>query len=151
MSHKLIVDDFLALAYCSSMKTMKIEDHIQYWLDSADNDLDAAKSLFLSKKYDWCLFIGHLVLEKILKAFYVLNNENKIPPKTHNLLKIVRAADVSLSKEQIIFLDEVNDFNLEVRYPEYKREFYKICTREFAEKYFQKIEEFASWLKSRIK
>jgi len=97
---------------------MKIEDHIKYWLDSADNDLDAAKSLFLSEKYDWCLFIGHLVLEKILKAFYVLNNKNEIPPKTHNLLKIAEAVDINLSKEQIVFLDEINDFNLEVRYPE---------------------------------
>ncbi|MCD6584908.1 MAG: HEPN domain-containing protein [Desulfobacteraceae bacterium] len=88
---------------------MKIEDHIKYWLDSADNDLDAAKSLFLSEKYDWCLFIGHLVLEKILKAFYVLNNKNEIPPKTHNLLKIAEAVDINLSKEQIVFLDEVND------------------------------------------
>jgi len=128
---------------------MKIDDHIKYWLDSADNDLDAAKSLFLSEKYDWCLFIGHLVLEKILKAFYVLNN-NEIPPKTHNLLKIAEAADIDLSEEQIVFLDEVNDFNLEVRYPEYKSEFYKLCTKEFAEKYFHEIEEFASWLKSRI-
>ena len=66
------------------------------------------------------------MLEKVLKAFYVLNNENAIPPKTHNLLKLVDSADIELSKEQIIFLDEVNDFNLEVRYPEYKREFYKL-------------------------
>ena len=131
-------------------ETVKIEDQIKYWLDSADNDLDAAKILFSSGKYDWCLFVGHLVLEKILKAFYVLKNENEIPPKTHNLLKLADSTDIELSKEQIIFLDEVNDFNLEVRYPEYKREFYKLCTKEFAEKYFHEIEEFASWLKSRI-
>ena len=34
-------------------ETVKIEDQIKYWLDSADNDLDAAKSLFSSGKYDW--------------------------------------------------------------------------------------------------
>jgi len=78
---------------------MKIEDHIKYWLDFADNDLDAAKSLFSSGKYDWCLFVGHLVLEKILKAFYVLKNKNEIPPKTHNLLKITDSTDIELSKE----------------------------------------------------
>ncbi|MBU1262965.1 HEPN domain-containing protein [bacterium] len=33
--------------------------------------MDVAETLFQNKKYDWCLFIGHLVLEKILKAFYV--------------------------------------------------------------------------------
>lgn len=35
-------------------------------------------------------------------------------------------------------------------YPEYKREFYKICSREFTENYFSKIQDFSKWLKSRI-
>ena len=43
-----------------------------------------------------------------------------------------------------------NDFNLEVRYSEYKREFYKICTKNFTDNYFLKIQEFAKWLKSQI-
>ena len=55
-----------------------------------------------------------------------------------------------LIEDQKLFLDEVNDFNLEVRYPEYRSEFYKFCTREFAEGYFNKIKEFVSWLTSQI-
>ncbi len=129
---------------------MDLEKHITYWIESADNDLSASMSLYHSGKYDWCLFIGHLVLEKLLKAFFVLNNQNQIPPKTHNLNKLAALSKIDLSQEQILFLDEVNDFNLEVRYPEYKREFYKICTKEFTENYFSKIQEFAKWLKSRI-
>ena len=62
---------------------MKVDDHIKYWLDSADHDLDTAESLFSAGKYDWCLFLGHLVLEKVLKALYVKDNENRMPPKTH--------------------------------------------------------------------
>ncbi|HED08412.1 MAG TPA: HEPN domain-containing protein [Ignavibacteria bacterium] len=67
---------------------MTQEEHIKYWLDSAEHDLDTANTLFSSGKYDWCLFISHLVLEKLLKAFYVKNNHNKIPPKTHNLVRL---------------------------------------------------------------
>ena len=52
--------------------------------------------------------------------------------------------------DQQLFLDEVNDFNLEVRYPEYRSEFYKFCTQEFAESYFIRIKEFVSWLRSQI-
>jgi hypothetical protein len=40
---------------------MKIEEHIKYWVESADHDLDSAESLFAAGKYDWSLFIGHLV------------------------------------------------------------------------------------------
>jgi len=130
---------------------MDTKEHIKYWVDSAEHDLMASESLFSSCKYDWCLFVGHLVLEKLLKALFVLNNNNKIPPKTHNLTKLAKTSKLKLSAEQILFLDEVNDFNLEVRYPEYKREFYKICTKNFTDNYFSKIQEFAKWLKSQIK
>ncbi len=34
---------------------------IGYWVDSAAHDLDVAETLFKSGKYDWCLFIAHLV------------------------------------------------------------------------------------------
>ncbi len=129
---------------------MNIEEHVNYWLDSAENDLGAAEQLFLSTRYDWCLFISHLVVEKALKAYFVYTNDNRIPPKTHNLLKLAEKSSLVLTEDQRLFLDEVNDFNLEVRYPEYRREFYKLCTREFAEGYFIKIKEFSKWLASQI-
>ena len=129
---------------------MNVEDHANYWLDSAQNDLSAAEQLFLSAKYDWCLFIGHLVIEKTLKAYFVYTNDHKIPPKTHNLLKLAEKSNLSLTEEQKLFLDEVNDFNLEVRYPEYRREFYKLCTKDFTEHYFTKIKGFSLWLTSQI-
>lgn len=47
---------------------MTKEEHITYWLERAAHDLETAESLFQSEKYDWCLFLAHLVLEKSLKA-----------------------------------------------------------------------------------
>ena len=130
---------------------MKIEEHIQYWVESAEHDLDSAESLFVAGKYDWCLFLGHLVLEKILKALYVQDNQNQLPPKTHNLVKLAENTNIVLSADQNFLIDEVNDFNLEVRYPEYKREFYKKCTKNFAEPYFVRIKEMFQWIKSQLK
>ena len=90
------------------------------------------------------------MVEKTLKAYFVYKNDNKIPPKTHNLLKLAEMSDLTLTEDQRLFLDEVNDFNLEVRYPEYRNEFYRLCTREFAEGYFTRIKEFVTWLTSQI-
>lgn len=129
---------------------MTKDEHVAYWLESAKHDLDTAESLLVADKYDWCLFIGHLVLEKVLKAIFVFNKENKIPPKTHNLVKLAELSLVKLTNDQKIFLDEVNDFNLEARYPDYKMEFYNRCTKDYASEYFDKIKEFYKWLKSRI-
>ena len=130
---------------------MKLEDHIQYWLDSAAHDWDTAENLFSAEKYDWCLFLGHLVLEKILKAIFVQDNNNQLPPKTHNLIKLAENTHISLTEEQKFLLDEINDFNLEARYPQFKNEFYKKCTKPFTESYFKQIESMAKWLKSQIK
>jgi HEPN domain-containing protein len=127
---------------------MTKDEHIKYWLKGAEDDLSAAESLFNAQKYNWCLFIAHLVLEKMLKAIFVLRNDNKIPPKTHNLVKLTELSSLDLTEEQLIFLDEVNSFNLESRYPDYKNEFYKKCDKEFTEEYLIKIKEFYKCLKS---
>jgi HEPN domain-containing protein len=130
---------------------MKIEEHIQFWIESADNDLDTAQKLFEAEKFDWCLFLGHLVLEKALKAHYVQDNENQMPPRIHNLVKLAEKTRIPLSEENRVFFDEVSDFNLQVRYPEYKREFQKKCTSEFCDEKFTKIKEHYKWLKSQLK
>ncbi len=130
---------------------MNIDEHIHYWLNSADHDLDTAEALFAAEKYDWCLFLGHLVLEKALKAIYVRDNQNQLPPRTHNLLKLAENTNLVLSDEQIMLLNDVNNFNLEVRYPDYRHEFYRQCTKEFAEKYFTQIKEQYLWIKSQLK
>ena len=129
---------------------MTKDDHITYWMKGAEEDLSAAEILFLAEKYNWCLFIAHLVLEKMLKSFFVLRNDNSVPPKTHNLLKLAEKSFLELTDEKRIFFDEVNSFNLEARYPDYKNEFHKKCDREFAGNYLAKIKEEYSWLKSLI-
>jgi len=129
---------------------MKKSNHIKYWLDSARHDMETARGMFQTKKYDWSLFIGHLVIEKVLKAFWVRDNSNNFPPRVHNLVKLAEQTRVILSEDQKLFLMDINDFNLEVRYPDYKLKFYKMCNKRFTAKYFKKIEELYLWLKKRI-
>ena len=128
---------------------MSIEEQIKYWIDGAEHDLTAAEHLLESGDYLWCLFVGHLVLEKMLKAIY-LRDRKEIPPRTHNLLALARSVGLNLIQEQVEFLSRVNDFNIEARYPSFEGQFYKSCTREFALENFKKIKEFYQWLKSRI-
>ena len=47
---------------------MDIEKQVDYWKKSAEHDLSAAESLLKDEKFDWALFLGHLVLEKALKV-----------------------------------------------------------------------------------
>lgn len=121
---------------------MTKDEHISYWLETAQHDLDTAEALFKVKKYDACLFFGHLVLEKTLKALWVKSNkEEKFPPKIHNLLKLASQTNARLNKEQKAFLGLVDTFHLETRYPDYRMAFYKQCTQDFTDKNLSQIKE----------
>ena len=99
---------------------MTKEEHRRYWILSATHDLESAESMFDSQRYDWCLFAGHLALEKILKAIYVDRNESEIPLKIHNLVRLAELSKIALTEEQRFDLDTINDFNIQARYPDYK-------------------------------
>jgi HEPN domain-containing protein len=105
--------------------------------------------MFESKRYDWCLFIAHLVIEKVLKAFWVRDSAEDVP-WIHNLSKLAKETRLNLSEEQKKLIDEIATFNIQARYPDQKFEFYKRCTKEFTTIWFQKIKDFYQWLLSQI-
>ena len=130
---------------------MTIQEHINYWLASAEYDLNAADSLFQAGYNNWCLFLGHLVLEKTLKALFVQTSNNLVPPKIHNLLKLALLSNLELTEKQSKFFADVNRFNIEGRYAEFKQELFNISTKDFTYIYFEKIKEQFQWLKSQLK
>jgi len=125
------------------------EENISYWIESSDNNAFTMHNLFNSKDYDWSLFIGHLVIEKLLKAYYVKHRDGNYP-QIHDLLRLADRAVLILSNEQKDILDEVTGFNISVRYEDYKKEFRNKCTVEFAKEYIDKIEEFRKWIKKKL-
>ena len=120
---------------------MTKQEHIAYWLTTAKRDVDSMNNLLLSKEYQWSLFVGHLAIEKLLKAFWVRNNDELTPPRTHNLLVIAAQSKLTLSEEERELLADVNEFNMESRYPDYKQSFYKKSSREFASSYVSRIKD----------
>jgi len=130
---------------------MTKDEHIKYWRESAQHDLESAEIIFDSGRYDWCLYVGHLALEKILKALFVEKNNNSIPPKIHNLVRLAELSKIELNDDQKFLLDKINDFNIQTRYPDYNLEFYKRCNAEYASEHMNKIKEFYTWFNSLLK
>ena len=64
----------------------------EHWITTSDNDYKTMKNLFKSKDFHWSLFIGHLVLERLLKA-YISKLTRSHAPFTHDLRR--------LSKKQV--------------------------------------------------
>ena len=125
---------------------MKKSDLIKYWIDSSDRDFTTMEHLFEKEDYQWSLFIGHLVIEKLLKAYFVKNIDSKHPP-IHNLLRLAERANLQLCEERKDILVTVTTFNIQARYDDYKLAFYKTCTREYTEKWINEIKGLRKWIK----
>lgn len=129
---------------------MEQDDVVNYWVETANSDFRTMLNMYESKDYHWSLFMGHLVIEKLLKAIYV-KKHGEHPPKTHDLLRLAKEAEVQTTEEQMDVLDLATTFNINARYPDYKRSFYKKCTQEFTAANIEKIKELRTWLLSLIK
>lgn len=128
---------------------MTREEKVAYWLTSAEQDWTVAGHLFEKQDFSYALFLGHLTLEKMLKAV-IASRQDETPPLTHRLPFLAERAGLELSLEQLELLEAVTDFNLEARYPDEKFSFQKKCTREFTASYLAQIEEMQRWLRQRL-
>ena len=124
---------------------MDKEELITYWTETAEQDYETMMHLYESKDYHWSLFIGHLVIEKLIKAIYVQNVNNNVP-RIHDLLRLADKALLPVIDEQKDILDMITTFNISARYPDYKRSFYNKCNSNFTTESIDKIKELRLWL-----
>ena len=100
-------------------------DLMNYWIESSDEDYNVMNVLYRNKKNSYCLFFGHLVIEKLLKALYANRNKNAPhAPKSHDLLYLAEKTKLELTERQEDLLDTITRFNMNARYDNYKKEFY---------------------------
>jgi len=118
---------------------------VKYWIDSSQQNYNTMNNLLKSKDYSWALFIGHLVLEKLLKAHYVKKKQTHAF-YTHDLLRLSRKMDLMMPDDYVEWLDEISTFNLNARYDNYKQNFYRRCTKEFTMEWIERIEIIRAWL-----
>ncbi|MFN0036518.1 MAG: HEPN domain-containing protein [Saprospiraceae bacterium] len=123
-------------------------EHIEYWKATAEKDWGAAQVLLKKRMYPQALFFGHLVLEKLLKAHFVKDNAEDFPPKTHNLVRLAAKTALEMNEDDFGFLEEMNDYQLEGRYPDYLLSIYRTATKSVTVEVFEKIDTFRQWLLS---
>ena len=123
-------------------------DLMEYWFKGADEDYDTMLYMKAGKKNTWSLFMGHLVIEKLLKGLYAKNNPNEpIAPKTHNLILLSQKANLEVPTEIREKIQIINTFNISARYDDYKRTFEEKCTDDYTSEQVKNVEEVRKWLK----
>ncbi len=78
---------------------MDKKEVLKYWIESSENDFSAMDHLFEKGDYSWSLFIGHLVIEKLLKSLYI-QNVDITPPFIHDLVRLSEKVGLSLQRSK---------------------------------------------------
>ncbi len=128
---------------------MTNDEIVQYWLTEAEESLTVADHLVAKGDYSYALFFGHLAVEKILKALYVERHHKNVL-RTHDLGRLANRVNLPLDDTRADQLDVMTTFNLEARYPDYKRAFRNKCTPEYTQKWMQIVKENFKWLRSHL-
>lgn len=126
-----------------------VEKTITYWRKGATYDLSVARAMFKAKKYPYALFMGHLALEKLLKALFVKNTKTHAPI-THSLPLLAEKSKLSPPDSVKLKLREFMEFYFEARYPNEQKAFYAQCTRAYTSKNLKEIRKVFQWLKKQL-
>ena len=130
-------------------RTINIQEIKEYWMEEASEALNVAWHLYEKNDYSYALFFGHLAIEKLFKALHVVR-KGEHAPYIHNLQRLAEIIGIDVTEEQEESLTRITRFNLEARYPDQKRNFRKMCTKEFTKNELDQIQEMFTWLKSML-
>jgi HEPN domain-containing protein len=133
------------------MDKVKTEQLVKYWQESSLMDFQTAEDIFeKTKNYVAVLFYLHLSIEKIIKAFYVYKKNNHAP-FSHNLLYLSKESGLDVTEKDILLLSEINEFNLESRYPDEKFSIYKKAGKTFTGKYLKEGKKLREWISEKLR
>ena len=144
------VDKIFTPCYNRPMSNKDVIELLRHWSDMADYDMKTAQNMFDAKRYPYVLFMCHLSIEKLLKAI-IVKQTNKHAPYTHNLVELGKNSGIDFKETQQILLADLKEFNLEARYPEWKKDFYKKANRKYTEEYLLQTKALFIWLKKYLK
>ena len=128
---------------------LDIDKIVNHWIETSDDDFKTMLTLFRSNIYHWALFMGHISLEKLLKAYLVRKNQQHAP-FTHNLYRLAELGGLEISEEYAEWLFKITSFNLNARYDDFKKEFYTMCTIDFTKEWIEKIKTLQHWIKQKL-
>ena len=129
---------------------MNKSDYIAYWKVTAHKDWEAVGHLFEKGDCLHALFFAHLVLEKLVKAHFVKDNTSDLPPRTHNLLLLISQTTLSPSMDHLRLLSQMNQFQIDGRYPDYKLTMFKIATEAYTKALLDEVNLLKQWLDNNL-
>lgn len=120
------------------------------FLFSSEYDFTTAQHMLKTGRYVYVVFMCHIAIEKILKAI-VAEVTDKIPPKTHNLVYLIKLANLSIPQEFFDFIAKINNSSVVMRYPEDFKMLITSYPEEIVREYLENTEKVLKWLRQNEK
>lgn len=128
-----------------------MNEKVKYWLDLSDYDYETAVAMQQSGRYLYVGFMCHQTMEKILKAYFNLNNPEPAP-YTHSLSYIAKKAGIyeSFTNAYKDLIDILEPLNIQTRYPSQKEKLLQALTKEKCEEILENTKELTLWIKTKL-
>lgn len=95
-------------------ENLDVDKVLAHWLRTSEEDFNTMEHLLQSRDYHWALFMGHIVVEKLLKAC-VVKNTGGHAPFTHDLSRLAKISQIEFTSEHLDWMDTITRFNMNAR------------------------------------
>ncbi len=119
------------------------------WLKQAEYDLETAEYLFSGGRYVYSVFMCHLSIEKALKGLYEIIIGD-FPPKTHNLLYLLKKIDKKPEEALTQFIITLNQISITTRYPDTLEKAQEYFNLEKTSHILSQTHEVIIWIKKQL-
>ena len=116
------------------------------FLSSSEYDLTTAKNMLETGRYVYVIFMCHMAVEKTLKAI-VAEITDKVPPRTHNLIYLIKLSDLHIPQDLFDFIAKINNASVVTRYPENFKKLLEAYPEDIAKEYLKNTEKVLQWLR----
>ena len=148
----LILPLFVKIQDFTLLKELfRLRQEVKDWIESSEYDFETAKAMFKAGRYNYCIFMCHQAVEKLLKALIIFINK-EFPPKTHNLIILLEEIDHYPDKEMQTIILKLNPHYMVSRYPDAAGgPSHKMYNDQIASEFLKDTEKVMEWLKQKMK
>lgn len=123
------------------------KDYLQ-WLKQSDYDLNTANAMFQAERYFYAVFMCHLSIENAQGLLQF--KHGGLPPKTHNLIRLLHKANVTPNESESRFHVKLNEVSVATRYPEDIEVISKQYDRSTPSDIIKRTKEALRWIKNQF-
>ncbi|MCB0561121.1 MAG: HEPN domain-containing protein, partial [Phaeodactylibacter sp.] len=92
----------------------------------------------------------HVQKQKIFILQSTKDNLGDFPPRIHNVRRLAEQTNLNLDSNQLVFLEQINTFQLEGRYPDYRFSIYQTFDKQKTKLILDETENFHQWLLNKL-